>query len=55
MFDDRIEQVWSEIRDALEDARANFPPGAQPPEFDGDGVAAYAAIAAVTPRCATPN
>lgn len=46
--DERIEQVWSEVRDALEDARANFPSNALAPEFDGDGVAAYAAIVAIT-------
>lgn len=45
--DDKIEQVWSEVRDALEDAQAQFPPGAQTPEFNGDGVNAYAAVAAL--------
>ncbi len=47
LADDRIEQVWSEVRDALEDAQKNFPPDAQSPEFDGDGISAYAAIAAI--------
>lgn len=46
--DNRIEQVWSEIRDALEDARANFPPGVGAPDFDGDGISAYAAIVAIS-------
>lgn len=45
--DDKIEQVWSEVRDALEDAQAQFPPGAQTPEFNGGGVNAYAAVAAL--------
>ncbi|MEM9332511.1 MAG: efflux RND transporter permease subunit [Pseudomonadota bacterium] len=47
LSDNRIEQVWSEIRDSLEDARANFPDGALAPEFDGDGISAYAAIVAI--------
>lgn len=47
MPDGEIEQVWSEVRDALEDAQAQFPPGAQAPEFDADGVNTYAAIAAL--------
>lgn len=50
LADDRIEQVWSEIRDALADAEANFPAGAMTPEFDGDGVSAYAAILALSFR-----
>jgi multidrug efflux pump subunit AcrB len=50
LADDRIEQVWSEIRDALADAEANFPPGAMTPDFDGDGVSAYAAIIALSFR-----
>ncbi|MEO0637069.1 MAG: efflux RND transporter permease subunit [Pseudomonadota bacterium] len=45
LADDRIEQVWSEIRDALSDAEAQFPTGARTPNFDGDGISAYAAIA----------
>lgn len=48
LADDRIEQVWSEVRDALDDAQKKFPPDAQSPEFDGDGISAYAAIAAIT-------
>lgn len=44
---DRIEQVWSEIRDALSDAQNNFPVGALAPEFNGDGVSAYTAVAAL--------
>ncbi len=48
LSDERIEQVWSEIRDALEDAQANFPNGALEPDFDGDGISAYAAIVAIS-------
>jgi multidrug efflux pump subunit AcrB len=43
-----IEQVWSEIRDALADARREFPPGVLEPEFDSDGAGGYAAIYALT-------
>ncbi len=48
--DDRIEQIWAETRDALADAEAQFPPGVGSPEFDGDGISAYAAIAALSIR-----
>ncbi len=43
-----IEQVWSEARDAVEDARRNFPPGVLPPEFNAEGISAYSAVIAVT-------
>lgn len=45
----RIEQVWSEIRDALSDAAQSLPPGVREPELDTDGAGAFGAIAAVTP------
>ncbi|MEL6235998.1 MAG: efflux RND transporter permease subunit, partial [Pseudomonadota bacterium] len=44
-----IETVWSEIRDALDDARARFPEGVLAPEFDSDGTGAFAAIIALSP------
>jgi len=44
--DERIEQVWSEIRDALDTAALNFPPDALEPDFSNDEAGAYAAIAA---------
>ena len=44
----RIEQVWSEIRDVLEDAAQNFHAGAQKPDLDTDGAGAFGAIAALT-------
>ncbi len=47
--EDRIEQVWTEIRDALADAALSFPDGAQDPELDTDGAGAYGAIIALTP------
>ena len=43
-----IEQVWSEARDAVEDARSRFPAGVQAPEFDSEGISAYSAVIAVT-------
>lgn len=45
--DDRIEGVWSEIRDALGDARREFPEGVPDPEFASDGAGAFAAIVAL--------
>jgi multidrug efflux pump subunit AcrB len=45
----RIEQVWSEIRDALSDAAPSLPAGAQEPELETDGSGAFGAIAALTP------
>ncbi|MEO1745813.1 MAG: efflux RND transporter permease subunit, partial [Pseudomonadota bacterium] len=47
---DLIEGIWSEVRDALADAEAQFPPGALTPDFNGDGITAYTAISALTPR-----
>lgn len=44
----RIEQVWSEMRDALADAETRFPAGVLTPELDTDGSGAYAAIIAIT-------
>ncbi|WP_370400372.1 efflux RND transporter permease subunit [Sulfitobacter sp. JB4-11] len=43
-----IEQVWSEARDAVEDARRNFPNGVQPPEFNAEGISAYSAVIAIS-------
>jgi multidrug efflux pump subunit AcrB len=43
-----IEQVWSEARDAVEDARRTFPAGVQAPEFNAEGISAYSAVIAVT-------
>jgi len=42
----RIEQVWSEVRDAVGDTV--LPPGAAAPEVDSDGVTAYSAIVALS-------
>ncbi len=43
-----IEQVWSRVRDALADARLEFPAGVLEPEFDSDSAGGYAAIFALT-------
>ena len=45
---ERIEQVWSEVRDAVADAQREFPAGVQEPGFDSDGAGGYAAIFALT-------
>ena len=47
---DRIEGIWSELRDELSEAAAGFPEGVQPPELDADGVTAYGAIVALAAR-----
>ena len=44
LADNRIEQVWSELRDAVDDAARNFPPGVRTPEFSTDGAGTYTAI-----------
>ncbi|WP_299967124.1 efflux RND transporter permease subunit [uncultured Roseobacter sp.] len=48
LADDRIEQIWSEIRDALVDAEAEFPAGVATPEFSSDGAGTYGAIIALS-------
>ncbi len=45
---ERIEQVWSEIRDALGDAQAEFPAGALEPELNAEGVTAYSFTTALS-------
>lgn len=53
--DTTIEQVWSEARDAVADARQSFPDGVGTPEFDAEGISAYSAvIAIVAENDATP-
>ncbi|MEM6384270.1 MAG: efflux RND transporter permease subunit [Pseudomonadota bacterium] len=46
--DDRIEQVWAEIRDDLAELAPTLPADALEPEFDTGGGSAYAAIVAVS-------
>ena len=43
-----IEQVWGEARDAVEDARRNFPSGVLAPDFNAEGISAYSAVISVT-------
>ncbi len=43
-----IEQVWSEARDAVEDARRTFPTGVLAPDFNAEGISAYSAVISVT-------
>ncbi len=47
--DERVEQVWSEIRDAVSDASRSFPSGVLTPQFDNDNFSAFAAISALRP------
>ena len=54
--DEKIEQSWSEIRDALADAAQKFPDGVPDPTFDNDRTGAFTAISAIVPRDgAKPN
>lgn len=48
----RIEETWSRIRDALDDAALAFPRGAGEPAFDDDRTGAFTAILAVGTRSA---
>ncbi|MEM9975256.1 MAG: efflux RND transporter permease subunit [Pseudomonadota bacterium] len=45
----RIEQIWSEARDAVAEAERSFPSGALTPAFDSDRFGAVGAIFALTP------
>ncbi len=46
LSDEAIERAWSEIRDAILDAHAQFPAGLPTPVFDNDRLASYTAIIA---------
>ncbi|MFQ6554270.1 efflux RND transporter permease subunit [Aestuariibius insulae] len=48
--ENRIEQIWAEIRDKLSDTAVLLPPGALDPELDADGVSAFSAIVALSAR-----
>lgn len=48
--DERLEQVWSEVRSALSDAAGQFPPGVPEPSFDNDRNGAFTIITALVPR-----
>jgi multidrug efflux pump subunit AcrB len=45
---DNIEQIWAQVRDAVADARRDFPAGVREPVFNSDGAGGYAAIFALT-------
>ncbi len=46
--DDEIEQVWSEVRDAISDARVNMPVGVGGTQFENDSTGAFTAISSIT-------
>ncbi len=48
LSDDEIEQVWSKVRDALDDAALVFPQGVLEPEFESNSDGAYAAVVSLT-------
>ena len=48
--DERIEQVWLEIRDALSDAARKFPAGVPEPVIDTDRSMAFTTISAIVMR-----
>ena len=52
---DRIEQVWTEVRDALADARRSLPSGVPDPELDTDLTGAFTLISAVTLADGVPD
>lgn len=45
-----LEQVWSEVRDAMADAARQFPPGAGQPSFDNDRLQSFTTIVALSGR-----
>lgn len=45
---DDAQPVWSKVRDQLDDAAANLPPGASEPELDETEIKAYTVIASLT-------
>ncbi|MEM6710706.1 MAG: efflux RND transporter permease subunit [Pseudomonadota bacterium] len=46
--EERIEQVWTEVRDALADAQASFPQGVGSPDLNTDGTGAFGAIVSLS-------
>lgn len=49
MGDEEIERSWTEIRDAVNDAVVDLPPGASKPEFDNEKAVANTRLVAVRP------
>lgn len=48
--DDALEAVWSDVRDAVDDAARGFPAGVGAPDVDTDRTGAFTAIVAIVPR-----
>ena len=46
--DNEIEQIWTEAREAVDQARTEFPVGALIPEINAEGVSAYSAVIAIS-------
>ncbi len=46
--DHEIEQVWSEIRDAISDARKNMPDGVGSTQFDNERTGAFTSISSIS-------
>ena len=51
--DQELEQLWSEVRDAMADAARKFPPGVPEPEFDDNRIGAFSAISAIQAKPGT--
>ena len=48
LSDEEIKRTWSEVRNAVDDARPRFPPGVLEPVFDNERTVAYVRIIALT-------
>ncbi len=46
--DEEIEQIWSEVRDAISDARVNMPPTVGGTQFENDSTGAFTTISSIT-------
>lgn len=44
------DRVWTEVRDALDDASGKFPPGVSTPSFDNDRLTSFTAIVALSAK-----
>ncbi len=51
---DAIETAWTDVRNALDDARPNLPPGLPAPEFRDDSAGTFTAISALRQRPGDP-
>jgi multidrug efflux pump subunit AcrB len=48
LSDEVLERAWSEVRDAMDDAAGQFPPGVGEPDFDNDRMSSFTAIVALS-------